>query len=291
MRLEKLKYSDEFKTLLNEISDDKISNILLKIQDKLFYLPFNNIDYIKDTNQVTIELFKKVGSTKSNIRIGKFITKLFKLIHSNFDNSELEVFVNRYKSISEFDRISKNFKIVYGKDILKYYHKRNYSKKKGILGKSCMRKNKQQKFLKLYSKNINKIGMLVLFDDNGKIKGRSILWKDINMEYEEGKYKVNFMDRIYTYDDYITEQFKLYAKMNGWVYKSSQNFLSYGFIFNNKELNNVKFDLKLKKFKKLKHYPYMDTMDQLSRENGKISNYEFDKSVSLSTTDGGYTYN
>lgn len=295
MKLTKLKYSDEFRNLLTSIIDNNIAENLLKIEGKMFFLPFNDIGYIQNTNKVTVGIYKKDISIQSEMRVGKFVTKLYSLIHKTFTNAQLEAFTNKYKGMSMFDETFGNFELVEGKDIKKYYHYSNYAENKGILGNSCMKGDTHQKFLNIYSKNTENVSLLILKDGNtDKIMGRAIVWKNINMrpgsKEDTKSFKVNLMDRIYSYDDYVTEQFKMYAKIKGWAYKQTQNSVRVGpFIYNNEILSDdTKFFFYLKNIKNVKKFPYMDTLSRFSTKKGFISNRKFKDSVELTSTDGHF---
>jgi len=296
LKLTKLKYSDDFRNLLTSIIDNLIAKDLLKIEGKLYFLPFNNVNYIQNTNKVTVSFYKNDTSINVEMKIGKFITKLYTLVHKRFTNEQVEEFVNTYKGMVMFDETFANFHLVQGTDIKKYYHYSNYQENKGVLGNSCMKHDSLQKVFKIYTKNTDKVSLLILKDPNtGKIRGRAIVWKNINMRAgskESGvkSIKVNFMDRIYSYDDSVTEQFKMYAKINGWMYKQKQNSGPNGpFIFENKILpNDTKLFFYLDYFDKIKKYPYLDTLSKFSIEKGFISNRKFKDCVELTSTDGHF---
>src|SRR5690606_25207707 len=73
-------------------------------------------------------------SGRSEIKIGKFINKLF---NKEFSDKEIEDFVNLFKS--EMKKKTEVFEIVEGDDIEYWYNCDNYLNKKGNLGNSCMR--------------------------------------------------------------------------------------------------------------------------------------------------------
>lgn len=288
--LQKLKYSEEFRQILKVLIRNNISKSLLKLEDKLLFLDFNDITIIDNSNQVKV-ISSKNGNT-INMRIGRMVTRLFKSLGLDFNNSELEEFANQYKSIAKFEETFKNFELVTGEDIRKYYHKDNYEEKRGVLGGSCMSSEGKQKYLDIYVDNTDKIALLIL-KNGSKIKGRAIVWKDIYMRRGPkgscDKEVATLMDRIYTFDDSVTEQFKLYAKKMGWVYKWRQNSDSNGpFVLDNHKLpSDTKFFWYLDNIGQ-DYFPYLDTMVNYSLEKGFISNRKFVNSVKLTDTGGSY---
>lgn len=224
--------------------------------------------------------------TPVSISVGRFVNKLLRLNNINFTTKELEDFVNKFKSQYDIEFNSINLKLLKGKEILNGYLYTNYSNpRKGTIWSSCMRYDKCQNYLDIYTDNEN-VQLLVLLDPDDKIKGRAIVWK-----LESGKF---FMDRIYTIDDSDVNIFINFAKENNWIYKKSQNSSVYD-ISDGTLLSSVLYenDTDLS-FLLSMEYPYMDTMCLLS-DTGYISNSkEYILSIcdkfylELRNTDGEY---
>jgi len=187
-------------------------------------------------NNGTIFWYNVGEDTEVEIRIGRGIGRLFtEDERKEFENSktnwhwykELEQFVNLYKAyIDKHNKlIKKEFRIVYGDDIIKWYCGDNYRKGNGQLNKSCMAFNNWDfgaedyyeptipQRLKFYAdKNFkDKIRMLILVDHEDKLLGRCILWK-----LDDPKGRI-YADRIYTIYDYDYNTFEDYIDKKGWL--------------------------------------------------------------------------
>jgi hypothetical protein len=217
--------------------------------------------------------------TPSQVKVGKLITSMFVKGSVEFSTTEVEDFVNKYKSAikqirSKFD----NFTIVKGEEIRRCYLEDNYLSIKGTLGTSCMRKENCQKFLDIYVENEDKVSLVVLMEHDN-ITARAILWID-----SEGR---KIMDRIYTNDSSDEQLFKDYAKANGFFYKKLQNMYEdtpfvdpYGV-----EHNVLKIVLKPKDYK---YYPYMDSFKFYNPNTGVLYNDDgYGHEYTLTDTDGG----
>jgi hypothetical protein len=225
-------------------------------------------------------LKRDISSIKSSqLKIGKFVTAMFTKGGIDFKPTDIEDFVNKYKSvITQMRDKFNNFKIVKGKDIRNSYLVDNYLNTNGSLGNSCMRYDKCQKFLDIYVENPDKVSLVIL-EKEGKITGRAILWTD------DKDRKV--MDRIYTNNSADEQLFKDFAKANNFWYKKDQNmYEDTPFIGpNGEEERNITIQLD-----EVDHnyYPYMDSMKFYNPNTGILTNngssgYEYN----LTDTDGG----
>jgi hypothetical protein len=152
-----------------------------------------------------------------------------------------------------------------GDDIRKYYHNSLHSEDSGSLGVSCMRYDSCQKLFDMYVDNTDKISMLAMMDDYGRIMGRALLWN-----FDGNK----IMDRIYTInDEQLQFYFKKWATENGYYYKSQQNWynsIQFERLGEGKKI--LKFDIKLEN-SDYRYYPYMDTFKFFNPDTGTFSNY------------------
>jgi hypothetical protein len=279
-------YSDNLLKTIGEI-DSRISKTLIELNNKSF--DSSNICFIdiKDKDNLSYKIETKTGERKQEIKIGRMLTKLIKLSQNNFSDSEKEDFINKFKANLSVD--SSNFKIYEGDDIYKFYSSIDYDKHEGIgqLGKSCMNK-KPKEFFDLYTKNTNKVQLLVL-EKEEQLVGRCLLWNTDN--------GFKFMDRIYTYLDSDIELFKIYGNENGFFYKELQNTsyrsrdnFNYRFNIRNKdEVKNEAIVVSLDSYD-VRYYPYLDSLCYFNSETGQLSNhlYEVDADLLLCNTDGGY---
>jgi hypothetical protein len=203
---------------------------------------------------------------RTEIKIGRFIKRLF---GDKFTDSEIEKFVNKWKSISESD--TNKFELWH--DIPKAYKSINYHFSESghsVLMNSCMN---DVPFVGFYSGC--DVQVLVLLDKDDKILGRSLIWND----YQDRK----IMDRVYyTYDkDYW--KFINYAKSNGLYFKDGDDVVL-------KE-GGEKLKTKVRVPDVFRYYgdglPYMDTFYYVQGE--WAYNYENPgRTFFLRDTEGGY---
>ena len=193
---------------------------------------------------------------------------------------DYEEFVNAFKSLKVDS--SKEFKLVNGDDIHKYYQMKNYYSSHGSLGGSCMADEGKSTF-RVYTENPRKVQLLILIDSDGKIHGRSLVWK-LKESPCEAKY---FMDRVYTNADSDVIKFKAFAEEKGFLYKQKNN--SY-------IEDNIKFmykgqpllgEVKVKLDGDFKEYPFIDTMCFLSKKMGDLSNIPSKDCFFLHSVSGG----
>jgi hypothetical protein len=185
------------------------------------------------TNTLNKTVFDKIHSvTESDdgylvfngnqkIKLGKLIVKVADELEidtkTKDDAKEIEKYVNRYKSW--YKAISKlHFETLKGDSILRGYNPKFHVDNGGMLRGSCM--NKKWNCLELYTKNPEKVELLVLVDGNNNIYGRSFLWKLDNVPYI-------FMDRVYGAENYITDMFTDYAKKHGMIYREQEQLNKY----------------------------------------------------------------
>lgn len=208
-------------------------------------------------------------------RIGRVVRKVLTDAGIEFKDKDLEIFVNKFKSQVELrGNIEKYIEIVKGDDILKWYHLDNYKSGGGTLNSSCMRYEKCQKYLHIYSKNPDKISMIVLKDpeNENKTQARALLW-----DTDQGD---KVVDRIYCVQDYMIELIKTYAKEKGWVTKRRQDSSEdTEYTYPDGNYKWTKYDITLDKVY-FEFYPYADTMKWANKEDKVISNHE----------NGGYGY-
>lgn len=233
----------------------------------------DNVDYTKSAgvivdcsdndNQFTI---RKGASTPYNIRIGRFISKLYK---DKFDSSEIETFINQYKS-RMFNETSDSFKLVNGRDILLNYNDEIYSTKFGTnntIFSSTM--NNQTKELGFFARNED-VSLLILKDETGLL-GRALVWKisEVNGD-KENRY---FMDRIYCVNDSIVNIFIKYAEESDYLYREKQS------VHNRKivdpltnEIGNISLKTPSTFINRNNIFPYVDTMLYFNVNGGFLTN-------------------
>lgn len=299
-----LYFSEEIEEILSYMVEDKdpIARIfslldLSEVDTKMSYLNIgkdsSTVDFI-DSDRVTgdelpIDVLRNMDKYRViSIRIGRLVKKIIELYNKKnnsnlyFSDSEIEKFVNSYKSNYDFLKNGiDNLKLLSNKDDIKNaYFEENYSSEDGTLGSSCMRYGSCQEYFDIYSE------VLVLKNSIGQIMGRSVIWTLL-----DGR---KFMDRIYTNRDHDINLFIKYAKQNGFLYKIKQNSSSREKILtpddNYSKGVNLDFESKTEKYEKDGEYyfPYMDTMKYLYWEEGIIRNFKKSEGfyVFLEETDG-----
>lgn len=152
-------------------------------------------------------------SKKNSLKIGRFVKKIFK---DKFTDSEIEVFVNLWKSYLNDEKYE--LELVKGEDIRKYYCRDNQDTYEGsCLYNSCYNwatkedkhkdnDNNLYKQLEFYVKNPN-IGLLVLKEKGAeKIKARALTWFSNNGNV--------LIDHIFYTNQYDRYFYRKYASIN-----------------------------------------------------------------------------
>jgi len=207
------------------------------------------------------------------MNIGKLFNKIFtEKAKEDFyvKESDNEKFINLYKSY--FDRDLNKLSIIEGDDILKYYHESSYLKplnnRLGTLWKSCMRYPEKNKYMEIYSKNPDKIKMLILLDENNHLKSRALLWYGCESQFGEN---FNVMDRIYSVFEHDTYFFKDWALKNGFLHKLEQTSKSENLFQTPDGPKMLNLKIKLSKHD-LNYYPYIDSFKWYNPQYGILSN-------------------
>ena len=262
--------SDKFKNILDKIKSNTSKELKSSTNDQISYvdttdkndtisfIQTKNIERITNKNEDLWET-----SSRQNLKIGRFIKKIL-----DCSQQDIDIFVNDYKAMYNYNEYSNRFEIVYGNDITKYYYYKNQVLG-GQLQKSCMRELTQQKYIKDFLEPNKKIiKMLILKDKESPdlIIGRANLWLLTN------PYNRIYMDRIYVNEDYLINIFIQYAKENNYIYKSKQiyggNIIP---VVDNNETKNIIMSAMLIP-KKYEYYPYIDTLQFFNEKTGEITN-------------------
>jgi len=218
---------------------------------------------------------------RTNIKVGRLVKKLF---GSKFSDSEIEKFVNQYKS--SLDSKVLNFEIWEGNKIISGYKSKNYTydgSSSNPLLNSCM--NDELHLIDFYQ--YVPVKLLVLLNNDGHIFGRALIWQT-----DKGL----FMDRVYTAFDQDYYKFIDYASKNGIIYKKENK--SGSQVEYVKDGKSSWFTMKIRlKFNideyskeeftgRVRDIPYMDTF--IYGQKDILSNYEplDNKYYVLTDTDG-----
>jgi hypothetical protein len=262
------------------IDDDEIKQNYFDLTDKddmVSFLQNNKIpdDYDEEDDASALYSLKRRGE----IKVGRAIKYLCKLIDLKVLDKDIETFVNTFKSSKVDDTME--FRLVKGDDISKYYNKKKYFTKNGSLGNSCMADEKKSTF-RIYSENENKVQLLIYVDADDKIHGRALLWK-LKKSPCESKY---FMDRVYTNRDSDEIRFKRFADEKGWLYKKKMNCSvedSVKFVYKGQDVFG---EITVKLDGDFKNYPFVDTMCFLSDDKKVLSNLSDKNCYQLHSTFG-----
>jgi len=249
---------------------DDISNIYIgEIEDGS--ISTESIEKFMRSSEVLIK-------SRNEVSLGKFINSI---LPKKYKDSEIETFVNKYKSLS--DGVDREFEIISGVDIVKWYNLNIYYEESGDLGNSCMRYISCSTYFKIYTENPETCRLLILKkveDGVEKLLGRALVWNISNNGIDDAEF---LMDRVYGIDDSISQSFFSYAVKNAWVYKKSSNFIY------KESFIDTMIIVKLNKFT-FDKFPYMDTFKRLDINEGLLMNDEdhIEGCFILESTSGGY---
>jgi hypothetical protein len=278
------KYSklSELYLMLNLSHHSKLNISYLDKGDDNQHIKFMDPDKAKKIlidNSWTIADFFDNYESKNSIKIGKLTRKVIDLYNSkwekdlSFTDSEIEDFVNAYKSYYDYENNKMdNFKVVEGGLINYWYAEENYQNNKGTLDKSCMKDPECGEYLDMYNSNKN-VKLLILVSPENKLSGRALLWDLIDGS--------KFMDRVYTNHDSDVRLFIQWAKENGYKYKFEQNSKSGDICIpeNNYEPSwGHKMECQVYKtnFNGREHekFPYLDTLKYYYWKEGVLRNFK-----------------
>jgi len=274
-------YNQDFFWMSNEVDRELLKSSLLKRVDELITDEVRALSIRKDVFEISFtpkgkELCYSYSGTwsRENRQTGKPGRVIKKLMKFDYKERDIEIFNNLLKA----HMISVgNFKIVEGSDITKYYHEDTYYKVSGTLGNSCMRYDECSDYFGVYEDHAK---MLVCFK-NELVMGRALVWEVDGITY---------MDRVYTCEDYIEEQFFTYAKENGWYVRDCNGLLHSGdnqvWISPNGE--NVYRNLKIVLKQHYDYMPYVDSFRYYDPSDNSINTCFINGCINLDSTDGNY---
>lgn len=203
-------------------------------------------------------------------------------LESNIEitSQDIEEFVNKTTAYLKVNKAggSAKLEMVKGEDIRFWYDEKNYQSKRGDLGNSCMSNSKCQRFFDIYVKNSDRVSLIVLKNNEGKLLGRALLWLLDNSRY--------FLDRCYCILDADAIIFYNWAKEKGFLYKKRGNI--YDSLDDSKQ-NNLMMTVSID-YCSFSSYPYLDTFRFLDMEDGTLTNKKIEQKSYrvLSETNGGY---
>lgn len=272
--------------IIDTISTPSLGNIGVRYYRHLILAkPLPELDLPKYVFLAKPNLINGNSDRPSLGRTGRVIRRVLTETGYNFTDKQVEDFVNKFRS--KVEAMSKiDIEIVKGEDIRKYYLDiNNNPSKRGTIGSSCMKYERCQGYLDIYTKNKN-VEMVILKSGEfeGKIDARAILWTT-----NQG---IKLMDRIYYTWDFQVDLLKDYALNNGWACKTHQDSSpNTEYLIPNGDKpkkENKKFDVSLEE-SDFDFYPYTDTLKYLNTNIDLISNYNNSYNGYLESTIGAIT--
>lgn len=272
------KMDPDFIKILQKLKDQSVvAKELYNLIDKDIKLNYN---YIKSTDVNDMVSFIGDSQVKRNVdqgidpytkrsgtvKIGRFIRQIFDFNGIKISDVDVSKFVDLYKAAIDFNSsIKSGFKFVKGEDIRFWYNINNYAGDYGSLGQSCMRQSSKSGYFNIYVENPEVCQMLILTDDDNRLKGRALVWKLITGDY--------FLDRIYTLNQSDEELFVNFYQE--WLSKNHPNSK---ILLHKKEDSNLRVQLKNWKFD---YYPYVDSLYCLEINVGILHDYESRKILGI----------
>lgn len=241
-----------------------------------------NVEKLRIVDNKEKDLWSK---GRQEISVGRGIRALLTSGGIKFSDSDLEDFVNLYKTaVDKINDRYQYFESIKGHAIGHWYHYSNYKERSGTLGCSCM-SNVNPDYFDIYISNPDVCELVILKseDDASLIVGRALLWT-----LRDGK---KFMDRIYTIKDSEVSLFKGWAKENGWYSKfynsSTDSGLANAPDGMQVDLGTLVVDIKKGMYEA---YPYLDTLKYFNPVDGTLSNVRGGKEVYVLEDTGGELY-
>lgn len=271
----------EISELVNKVTSDKSGKTYAYMKFKNGVGVYN-INIFKKGDENTIKLLW--NTNRQEIGIGKLTRLLLTTSGINVNNTDLENFINLYKT--KIDKLNDRFslfEIVSGDKISFYYNSKNYYSLISYLGNSCMSRVPSSYF-EIYTKNPEVCSLVILksIRDESKIVGRALLWVLSN-----GK---KFLDRKYTNKDHDIDLFHEFAKMNGWYSKRNNNSSASGYAYDpNGNVVDISQYMTIPiKNLEYNNYPYVDTFKYYNYSNNTLSIDSDGEYYLLEDTYGGY---
>jgi hypothetical protein len=177
-----------------------------------------------------------------------------------FTETDFDQFNNRFRIEGFRQGDSGEVIFVKGHWIAELYHEKNYASISGNLGNSCMRYDRTNGYLDIYTKNLNICKMAVLLNQEGKVQGRAIVWTVGTTDY---------YDRIYATSDLIQDRMKAFFLVQG-IKTCYPGYFPHEEVVIKQDTTNL--DINKRVLLNHRHYPYMDSLKFLTSEYDILSN-------------------
>lgn len=191
-------------------------------------------------------------------------TKLAKKIFTDrFTEQEYSDFCSLFKVYHPSSDIMGRYeyRFVKGRDIQRWYNEERYHSEAGSLGNSCMRYDYCESYLQIYADNPDAVKLLIVTDQEDKLVGRSLVWKD------------KWFDRAYAISEDIEKGIIVHLTDSGLIDVYNKNV---GLIAIELETSEDDYS----------EFPYMDTFKGLS--GSTLYNSESKGNKVLNSSEGGY---
>lgn len=232
--------------------------------------------------QTALQAEKMAGRQKMNI--GRWIKAIAGEGHADADVERLANFLKAHGS----RKLGYEKGISEGEDIKRFYTEAAAECKPGSsLYNSCMKdKHKVAPHVfDIYAKNPDTIKIAYMQNAEGKIASRALLWKAEGLAPGMPK-EFWFMDRIYSADEWMTQEMQKWADQEGWARRKSN--IGGRVIIKGQEFR-PEMRVQVKKVA-YRGFPYMDTFSHYDVKNGWL--YSFDvpgiAGFGLQSTHGDY---
>ena len=268
-----LNVNDELFTFLKKLESDKITNLFNSYAEfDMNYLGLEAnglISFISSSKLSKLNDESPYTKFRSTIKFGRLLVSLFDTAKIEYKPYDIEILVNKFKSIlDEYNKFDL-FDIVSGEDIIKWYHyttNLNHGRRplegKGSLGHSC---SGHAINLELYRDNPERIKLVILYSDDTKTKivGRCILWViDENTQ---------LMDRVYVENDSDYFLFKKYAIVNNFWRRSHNTKFEANFIDSKENSIDKEIIIPINNIEYF-GYPFLDTMKFYNTKENYLTN-------------------
>jgi hypothetical protein len=229
---------------------------------------FENLGY----NGISLVTF--IEEVKSERPLGTYT------LNTLFTEAEYDEFNNAFRVEGFRQGDTGEVIFVKGHWIQELYHEKNYASISGNLGNSCMRYERTNHYLDIYTKNPSVCKLAVLLNSQGKLQGRALVWTVDGVDY---------YDRIYATSDLIQDRMKAFFLVKG-IETCYSGYAGYKEVTISENLDLKDFDKRV--ILNHQYYPYMDSLKYLSETRDKISTNEFQVDdgvyLILNCTGGGY---
>lgn len=246
----------------NETTTNEKANFVNIEDGMLSYLPAGKSHEINDDGT-----WAKDG--RQTAKPGKFIRTIIVADElARLTDSDIEQFSNRVKAVNELQ--SGKMHVVRGADIAYWYHASSSGENRVS---SCMAHDSRIKFLRMYCDNPENVGLLIMLDANGFMKGRALVWT-----LDDGR---TFMDRIYGADS-VRSAFRSHATQQGWIHSDAREYQNWLYNRQKDKPNEATLFCTMRRSydpdgvypdtgERVVH-PYADTMRYLNAKTGRLTN-------------------